>query len=179
MIEINLLPVREARKKETLRFQLSIFVLTLLLSFMVIAYLKWNADRREKYVDTQLKAVQEEILKLNKVVGEIDRLKKQRAKLQQKLAVIKKLEQGRLGAVYVLDELSEKIPEKMWIEKLDRAGNQVKIEGVALDNETIANFMTLLERSKYFAGVELEVTEQFRSEGFKLKKFRLTCSTSF
>jgi len=179
MIEINLLPVREAKKKETLRFQLSIFVLTLLLSCMVIAYLKWNADRREKYVDTQLKVVQEEILKLNKVVGEIDRLKKQRAKLQQKLAVIKKLEKGRLSAVYVLDELSEKIPEKVWIEKLDRAGNKVKIEGVALDNETIANFMTLLERSKYFAGVELELTQQFKREGFKLKKFALICSTSF
>ena len=179
MIEINLLPVREAKKKETLRFQLSIFVLTLLLSLMVIAYLKWNADRREKHVDTQTKVVQEEIVKLNKVVGEIDRLKKQRAKLQQKLAVIKKLEKGRLSAVYVLDELSEKIPEKVWIEKLDRAGNKVKIEGVALDNETIANFMTLLERSKYFAGVELELTQQFKREGFKLKKFALICSTSF
>ncbi|RLB05876.1 MAG: fimbrial protein [Deltaproteobacteria bacterium] len=178
MIEINLLPVRAARRKETLRFQISIFILTLLLIFVVIVYLKWNINQREQYLDTQLRLVKEEIIKLNKVVGEIDRLKKRKAKLQKKLSVIKDLEKGRLSAVYILDELSQKIPEKVWIETLDKKGKSVKIVGVALDNETIANFMTMLERSRYFGRVELEVTEQFKRGGLKLKKFSLRCSTS-
>ncbi len=178
MIEINLLPVRAARRKETLRFQISIFILTLLLIFVVIAYLKWNINQREQYLDTQLRLVKEEIIKLNKVVGEIDRLKKRKAKLQKKLSVIKDLEKGRLSAVYILDELSQRIPEKVWIETLDKKGKSVKIVGVALDNETIANFMTMLERSRYFGRVELEVTEQFKRGGLKLKKFSLRCSTS-
>ncbi|MBW2038870.1 MAG: PilN domain-containing protein [Deltaproteobacteria bacterium] len=179
MIEINLLPVRAARRKETIRFQISIFILTLFLVFVVIFYLKWNVNQRERHVDAQLKLVKEEILKLNKVVGEIDKLKKRKAKLQQKLSVIKDLEKGRLSAVYILDELSQRIPEKMWIEALDKTGKNLKIVGLALDNETIANFMTLLERSRYFGGVELEVTEQFQRGGLKLKKFSLRCSTSF
>lgn len=178
MIEINLLPVRAARRKETIRFQMSIFILTLFLVFVVIFYLKWKANDRERYVDNQLKVVQQEILRLNKVVGEIDRLKQKKATLQKKLSVIKELEKGRLSAVSILDELSQRIPEKVWIENMDKKGNNLKVVGIALDNETIANFMTRLERSKYFGGVELEVTEQFQRSGLKLKKFSLRCSTT-
>jgi len=49
---------------------------------------------------------------------------------------------------------------------------------VALDNETIANYMDALNRSKYFAGVELEASEQIDRGGMKLKKFSLHCSTA-
>ncbi len=178
MIEINLLPVREARKKETLRFQTSILILVLFLTFVAVAYLNWSTKQREKRVDAQLHLVKEEITKINEVVGEIDKLKEKKAKLQKKLTIINNLEAGRLSAVCVLDELSQSIPEKMWIESLDKNGKKLKIVGVALDNETIANFMTLLERSRYFGGVELEVTEQFVRGGLRLKKFSLLCSTS-
>lgn len=178
MIEINLLPVRAARRKETIRFQMSIFILTLFLLFVVIFYLKWKANDRERYFDSQLNEVKQEILRLNKEVGEVDRLKGTKATLQKKLSVIKELEKGRLSAVSILDELSQRIPDKVWIENLDKTGTNLKIVGIALDNETIANFMTRLERSKYFGGVELEVTEQFERGGLKLKKFSLRCSTS-
>jgi len=178
MIEINLLPVRAARRKETLRFQMSIFILTLLLIAVVIAYLKWNANQRERRIDDQTQVVKEEIIKLNKVVGEIDKLKEEKNKLQQKMSVIKELEKGKLSAVYILDEVSQRIPEKVWIQSLDKNGRNLKITGIALDNETIANFMTLLGRSKYINGVELEFTEQYLSGGLKLKRFSLNCSTS-
>ncbi len=178
MIEINLLPIRAARRKESLRFQLSVFILTLFFVFIVIAYLNWSAGKRERFVDDQLKKVGEELAQLNKVVGEIDNLKQQKAKLQQKLSVIEELERGRLRAAYIFDELSERIPEKVWIESLDKSGRNLKMTGVALDNETIANFMTQLERSRYFGGIELEVTEQVDRGGLKLKKFSLRCSTS-
>lgn len=83
-----------------------------------------------------------------------------------------------MRAAYIFDELSERIPEKVWIESLDKSGRNLKMTGVALDNETIANFMTQLERSRYFGGIELEVTEQVDRGGLKLKKFSLRCSTS-
>jgi type IV pilus assembly protein PilN len=177
MIEINLLPVRAARKRESLRFQLTVFSLILAFVFIFIAYLSWSAGKREARIDTQLKLVQEDLIRLNKEVGEIDELKQRKAKLEQKLAVIKELDRGRLRAAYILGELSQRTPEKVWIESLDKSGKQLKIAGVALDNETIANFMDVLGRSKYFAGVELEVTEQINRGGLKLMRFSLHCST--
>ena len=178
MIEINLLPVREARRKESLRFQVTIAVLVLFLVVVTIVLLNASANKREKQVDSQMKVVQTRLAELEKLVGEIEELKKEKAKLEQKRAVIKDLDRGRKRAVYILDELSQRTPEKVWIESLDKSGKSLNITGVALDNETIANYMDTLNRSKYFAGVELQITEQINRGGMKLKKFNLTFSTA-
>jgi type IV pilus assembly protein PilN len=177
MIEINLLPVRAARRRESLRFQFSIAVLTLIFIVIIIVYLNVSASKQEKRVDQELQTVREDLVQLNKVVGEIDQLKQLRGKLEQKLSIINDLDKGRRRAAYILGELSQQIPEKVWIESLDKQGTSLKITGVALDNETIANFMTALERSKYFGRVELEVTEQIDRGKMKLKKFSLHCAT--
>ncbi len=177
MIEINLLPVRAARKRESLRFQLTMFSLILAFVLIIITYMSWSANKRDARIETQLKLVQADLIRLNKEVGEIDELKQRKAKLEQKLAVIKDLDKGRLRAAYILGELSQRTPEKVWIESLDKSGKDLKIAGVALDNETIANFMDVLGRSKYFTGVELEVTEQINRGGLKLMSFSLRCST--
>jgi len=178
MIEINLLPVREARRKESLRFQLSIAVLSLFFVVIIIAYLNMSASNREQKVDKEMNLVETRLAELEKIVGEIDKLKHEKAKLEQKRAVIRNLDRGRKRAAYILDELSQRTPEKVWIESLEKSGKSLKITGVALDNETIANYMDTLNRSKYFAGVELAVTEQISRGGMKLKKFSLSCSTA-
>jgi type IV pilus assembly protein PilN len=178
MIEINLLPVRAARRRESIRLQISIAALTLFLVIVCIILLQANLKKRENAVDKQTALVQEEIAKLEKVVGEIEKLKQERAKLEQKRAVIRDLDRGRMRAAYILGELSQRTPEKIWIESLDKSGKSLKITGVALDNETIANFMMVLERSKFFGGVELGSSEQIDRGGMKLKKFNLNCSTA-
>lgn len=177
MIEINLLPIRVARKKESLRFQVTIFSLIIVFVFIFIAYLNWSAAKKERRIDTQIELVQQDLVRLNKEVGEIDELKQRKAKLEQKLAVISALDKGRLRAAYILEELSQRTPEKVWIETLEKTGRDIKIVGVALDNETVANYMDALRNSKYFEGVELEVTEQIDRGGLKLMKFSLHCTT--
>jgi type IV pilus assembly protein PilN len=178
MIEINLLPIRAARRKESARFQLTMFALTFICVFIVIVVFTVSANKRKQSVVAQLTIVQERINELDKKVGEIENYKKQSAKLDQKLAVINDLQKGRLRAAHILEELSDQIPEKIWIESLDKSGKGIKISGVALDNETIANFMNILGRSKYFTGVELEVTERVNRSGMRLMKFNLHCSTT-
>ena len=74
MIEINLLPVREARRRERVRFQISVFILSLLLVFAIIAYLKWNINLRERELDAQIATVKAELRKLDKVIRDINRI---------------------------------------------------------------------------------------------------------
>jgi type IV pilus assembly protein PilN len=178
MIEINLLPVRAARRRESIRLQLSVAGLTIVLVIVCIILLSANLKKREAAVDKQTDFVKAEITKLDKVVGEIEKLKQEKAKLEKKNAVIKNLDKGRLRAAYILDGLSQNTPEKIWIESLSKSGRSLKISGVALDNETIASFMRVLEESKYFGRVELGASEQINRGGMKLKKFNLHCSTT-
>jgi Tfp pilus assembly protein PilN len=44
-----------------------------------------------------------------------------------------------------------------------------------LDDETIANFMTNLRKSKLFKNVDLIVSEQIEQNKMKVRKFVLSC----
>jgi type IV pilus assembly protein PilN len=78
-----------------------------------------------------------------------------------------------------LDELSIDKPEKVYFESVKKDGSKLGIEGVALDDETVANFMTNLRKSKLFKNVDLIVTEQIEVSKIPLKKFILSCEIIF
>jgi type IV pilus assembly protein PilN len=78
-----------------------------------------------------------------------------------------------------LDELSIDKPEKVYFESVKKDGARLGIEGVALDDETVANFMTNLRKSKLFKNVDLIVTEQVEVSKIPLKKFILSCEIIF
>jgi type IV pilus assembly protein PilN len=77
-----------------------------------------------------------------------------------------------------LDELSVLKPEKLQVESLKKDGAKLGIEGIALDDETVANFMTNLRKSRLFKNVDLIVSEQREESRIKLKKFTLACEIS-
>ena len=73
-----------------------------------------------------------------------------------------------------MDSISELIPEKMWFNRIKQTGNKIDIEGIALDNETIAIFISSLKQSPHFKGVELIQTKQYEYNSYKLTSFRLS-----
>jgi len=95
--------------------------------------------------------------------------------LQDKLNVINSLRKEKAFPAKVLDELSIDKPEKIHLESVKKEGSRLGIEGIALDDETIANFMTNLRKSKLFKNVDLVVSEQVEQSQIKLKKFILSC----
>jgi len=49
----------------------------------------------------------------------------------------------------VLDELSIDKPEKIQFDSLKKEGSKLGIEGIALDDETVANFMENLRNRNF------------------------------
>ncbi len=64
----------------------------------------------------------------------------------------------------------------MWLKSLDKKNEKLTIQGVALDDETIANFMKELQQSKIFTSVELVVTERVNVQKLNLKQFTMVCT---
>ena len=79
----------------------------------------------------------------------------------------------------ILDEISVQKPDKIQLEALKKEGAKLGIEGIALDDETVANFMTNLRKSRLFKNIDLIVSEQSEQSRIKLKKFTLSCEISF
>ncbi len=179
MIRINLLPFRAARKKENVRRQISIFLLSFALIIIAVVY--WNIWLGNKI--SKLKARNQDtitqIAKYDKINKEIDQIKKTLSNLEQKIKVIETLEGGRRDAVKIMESMTELIiKERMWFTNLSVQGDNITIRGIALDERTIADFMKSLEGSGTVAYTNVTLKslkqQQVKGKSLNLKSFNVT-----
>ncbi|NIS61860.1 MAG: hypothetical protein GTO13_14520 [Proteobacteria bacterium] len=176
MIRINLLMARAVRRRVGLRKEISIFVFVLVALFIIIGLFQWIYWNQSKGLQSQIRDQKVKLEKLRALKQQIAKYRANIKLLEKKLAVINELKKNKAMPVKILDELSTHMPDKMSLRSLKKSGSQLEIGGWALDDEVIANFMTNLQRSKYFRGVELIVTERFKPQGadVNIKKFTIT-----
>jgi len=176
MISINLLPVREARKQETERKNALMLGAVVGGTLLIILAVHTTIAGRISNVNSHIQEAQSEIDDLSKVIGDVAQFKKRKAGIEDKLEIIRKLDANRGGPVRILDELATRLPEKLWLTSLSQANGALTVEGLSIDNETIAVYMTKIEESPYFANVELERSQLDEGGAVKLNRFTITCS---
>lgn len=121
--------------------------------------------------------LQVKLSKLQAQTVEVKNLEEKRATLKEKLTTIATLKARKQGPVHVLYDINISVPERAWLEKIDQVeSNSISIEGVAIDDQTVSEFMKKLESSESFnkQKVELVHTTQMIQEDNKLKRFGLS-----
>ena len=177
MIRINLLPFRAARKQENVRRQISIFFSPLCFCSWFFFSIQMVMGNKIDRLNTQIKEAKIEIEKLAKIIQEIDQIKKNIDNLNLKIDVIKKLEADRVEPVKLHDAMTQLIVgNRMWLTDFFSSGNSVIIKGVAMDNKTVADFMTRLENANIFSVVNLDTIQQQKIQNIDMKTFSITCS---
>jgi len=175
MIKINLLLARKEKKKVGLRKEIVVLIASVAALIAGLVIFQWRLDKEKEDTLTKISETKKEIAYYKSLTTEVVKAREAQKILQDKLNVINTLRKEKAGAAKVLDELSIDKPEKLHLESLKKDGSKLGIEGIALDDETIANFMTNLRKSKLFKGVDLVVSEQVEQSKIKLKKFILSC----
>jgi type IV pilus assembly protein PilN len=175
MIKINLLLARKEKRKSGTKKEFIVLILSIVLLLGVFVYIQWGLNGKIEDTLAQNAKKKEEILKYKSLTTEVEKKKQEQKMLQNRIDIINSLRKDKARAARVLDELSIDKPEKLQLESLKKDGAKLAIEGVALDDETIANFMTNLRKSKLFKNVDLIVSEQIEQSKMKMKKFVLSC----
>ncbi len=179
MIRINLLPVREKKKKESTRQMLFILVGVAFLVAAAIVFVDISLSSQIDKVQNQITAYQEKIRNLKITTKDVDKFKAEKEDLQRRINVIYTLQRAKMGPVRVLDDVASALPGKLWLTALKEKGGKMEIKGVAFDNQDIATYMTSLERSGVIRNVELVVSQQLEKKDLKLKEFTLTCQVNY
>ncbi len=174
MIKINLLLTRK-EKKAGVRKEFVILILAVGLLLILLAALNWKMGKEKEDLVAQISETKKEIARYKSLAVEVTKAKEAQKVLQDKLNIINSLRKGKETPVRVLDEISVDKPEKLQLELMKKEGLKLEIEGIALDDETIVQFMTNLKKSKLFKNVDLIVSEQIEQNKIKLKKFILSC----
>jgi type IV pilus assembly protein PilN len=178
MIQINLLPARAKKRKVSVKQIFYVYVASVVAAIILIATI-WI------YQEMQISDLNERLVQVNKEVerfAQYDALLQEVSKkiqvINKKREIIRDLQRDRDTIVRLMALISAEIPaEKIWLEKLAQASNSITLDGVALSNESIAEFMRNLESSPYVikGTVNLTHSRQTVLSNMKLREFQLTC----
>lgn len=181
MIRINLLPFRAARKKENIRRQVSIFLLSLMLLGIVVGYVHYWLGSRITKLNSDIANTKIQVAKYNKINQEIAEINKKLQILDTKIEVIESLDLNRKAPVQLLDDMTNLlVPNRMWFTSFKYDGTKIEVDGIALDNQTVADFMTRVEGQETYSGVKLSSIKQEKITGknVNLKRFGVTFAKS-
>ena len=186
MIKVNLFPFRAARIKEDIRRQVGVYLLSVIFLVLLLgpfpfhpySYFSLNKEVKSLRIDRDVK--QKELDSFKDTNIKIVALKKTIADVEVKLKTIKRLEKGKTGPVKLLDDIAMSVPEdKLWLTTLKEQKGTLILNGTAMDNETVADFMDRLQNTKSINSVQLVRTRQKKIPGFDLsvKDFSLNSKT--
>lgn len=178
MAKINLLPWREAYRKEKKEQFLAIIGGVVVLSGL-IAYL-WIMSVESSIENQQARnhLLETEIATLEKQVKEIADLKKVRDDLLARIKIIQDLQGTRPLIVRYFDDFARSVPDGVFVTTVSKQGTKVSIEGVAESYNRVATFMRNLDSSDWFAGASLSSVVAAPSQGEQAQSFKITVNTS-
>ena len=174
MLQINLLPVREVRKRFEARQILLQLVLVLILTAAAIGAFHTRLSSQVERTQARILQMDKDIAQFKPQIEQVEAFKKKKKELEKKIEVIESLDRARRGPVRILAELSDRIPDRVWVTSLETNGAQLKLQGESLDNELVAVFVRNLAESKYLGDVDLGGTKLAKQKkGLNLVQFDL------
>lgn len=195
MIRINLLPYREDRKKENILRQINIFLSVFFVVLVILIYFNFRLTHKVTALNTKIKHTKTLLAQAETKSKKVDQIKQALEKLKQKTQVIKNIQKNRRASVLLLETMTKMVAEKtsglpadasgdndnkpvkrLWFTSFQAKGEDINIHGIALDNKTIADFMSRLDDSKLFQNVNLKTIKQQKVNKLNLKSFEIECT---
>jgi len=174
MLQINLLPVREARRKADLRQYVMQLVLVVIVAGGGIGLVHSRIGDQVERGQARVRQMQNDIDQFKPQLEQVAAFKKRKGELEKKIDVIDGLDKARTGPVRVLNELAARTPDRLWLTSLKTKGKTIELKGQSLDNELVALFLRSLGDSEYFGNVDLDSTKLGGHKGgMKLVTFQI------
>jgi len=181
MIRINLLPRDERQVKRSFTLPKMGTVMPLLVLILVAALFAAFSVVQAMQVSrlqADIARAEKEAEKLRPQIQTINELTQKRQELERRLGVITGLDKQRLTRVKLVDEVSKCVPEHLWLSQFEEipGSNRVQIEGVTFSNLLVADFMSRLEASPLYDGVDLVIAEKGTIDQRNVVKFKVTAN---
>jgi type IV pilus assembly protein PilN len=179
MLRINLLPIRQLKKRAKAKNEIAIFCVVFLCFVVILFFGSLLQMHKIKSIETSIAELTKEQQRLAPEIAAVDKLKKEKAELERKISIIHQLKTESSLTVHILDEVANVVDNgRMWLTTLNQQGNSLSLTGIALDNQTVADFMDKLKKSSFIQGVELSNSSLKKISDRSLKEFSLTCAVS-
>jgi len=179
VIRLNLLPVRELNAESDRRRDLTVAGISLVGTTLILMGIYLYQSAQLSKLAIELPAIRKEVEVLNGKVKELGNLEAKIKELKSKHKVIEDLRGQKMGPTLVMDSLAAAIPSSLWLIELKQSGGSLTINGLAMDNQSVAEFIRSLSLSDHFKNVELVETTQADPKVGPYKKFSIQSAISY
>ena len=171
MIRINLLPERETLLIARRRKQIRYFLGACLLLAAFIAQKALMTSLEMSRLKVQIVALEKSVVGVEQLKTESLRLGEMKKNLGLRVKTIEELEAKKVGPWMVLEELSARAPNALWLTEINESSGRATLTGLALDHPAIASFLINLGRSSRFGNVDLIEVKEEEKNGTLFKRF--------
>ena len=150
MAYINLLPWREAARKERQKQYLTILAATALFSFLLMFLINMFYNAR---IDGQLQRnsyLSNEIKVLDQRIAEIRTLNDKKKSLQQRMSLIEQLQSSRNLGTQIMDEIAHVVPAGVYLTQFEKKGSSLLLVGKSESNNRLSNMLREAESSELY-----------------------------
>ena len=178
MIRINLLSTgpkgRPAKPQYDVRAQL---LLGVGLVVVTLAGCWWYSDMLDTEIaEKQAEKAEKEkqVAQLKEQVKQVADFEEKKKQLEAKNRIIDQLEKSRMGPVKVMDHVSQSLdPLKIWLVRIGVNGQNIDVEGRALTNDDVVEFVNNLRRTDYFTDINLQESRAATEKQISLFQFKM------
>lgn len=173
MTRINLLPWREARRKERERQFISTALGALLLMGAIIFYAHIYVGQLTDHQDARNAFLAEGIAEFDRKIAEIKTLETEKTRLLARMSIIQQLQSSRPMSVHLVNELAKTLPEGIYYTSVKHEGASLTLEGIAQSNARVSSLMRNLEASPWLENPVLEVIETKEENAARTTRYTL------
>ncbi|MBP1769932.1 MAG: hypothetical protein H6P96_550 [Candidatus Aminicenantes bacterium] len=148
----------------------SLIFLVLVLGLGALYFFQQKAFTRENAL---LATARQEKNKLSYVEEALKLQQAARESLNLKISLIEALNAQRDVAPRLMDEISRRLPDWVWLTEVVYDEKGIQIKGRALSNNLVADYVTNLEASPQIMNVGVVVTVQKTTQGDQYQEFTL------
>lgn len=174
MIKVNLLPFKRRKKPKPVPPFLIISVLLLTVAMVTLFYTAYFLDSKITMLEIQKADNAGRIAELDEKVKEVEDFESLNEKFTKRKNIIEQLTKNQSVPVKILDEMSSRLSEGVWLNSMSIARGKISITGVGFSNHDIVSFVQSLKDSKLFKDVTLLMTRKTRVEGTDAYMFKMT-----
>ncbi len=189
MIEINLLPEEERKRKKLEsgipKFGIKIpanlsFFLTLgigILIFIIIFIIHFSQIGQIGQLKKKIAEKQNELKKLQEEVAKVEKMKEKESEINLKIETIKNLVNDKFSFAQLLDKINQLLPEYVWLEELTVKEKKLIIKGKTFSNLMITDFLTSLKKENdLFDNFVLKDIVNKPEGGYDVISFEINCT---
>jgi len=178
MIKVNLLGIERPKRARRVGKGPGGLVGVVAVAFLLIGgmgFVWWSMVTKVNALERDKVVLNDELTALKAKVKEVENYEKNKKDYQEKIGIIEQLRKNQTGPVRLLDELSRSLPDRVWLISLSEQAGRVDLEGRAVTNAEIVEYINNLKASSHIREIQLIESRQVNEGGIPVYNFKLKC----